>query len=119
MSISEIRSASAQSPPQIGRRPSPAGFEQWGLLSNPGIQTASGGPRFEVDLYRFVQLKVTFDAAGPGTKLRLLKEQRFFPDGRDQRIEKSLAALHARQLFVQPFQEWRWAIEDIEAEEQE
>ena len=118
MSFSQIGRHNAQTPPEFKRPNERPGTSEYGLLSNVSIQYVSESRRSNSDLWLFM-LGQTFGDARADAKLRALKTRRFTPEHRQERAERSLRAVHSAQLFVEPFNQWRWAIEDLDAEEQE
>ena len=57
------------------------------------------------------------DAVQSSFKLELLKRHKFTPDGREQRIRDSLAALNAPQPTTLTAAEWKEIIEEVEEED--
>ncbi len=55
--------------------------------------------------------------AQPAAKLALLKGRKFTPEGRQQRIEASLAALNADQPTELTLAQWKELLEEIEDED--
>ena len=53
-------------------------------------------------------------ASEPGIKLARLKQQRFTPEGKAQRVAASLAALYAPQPIALPPAQWKEIVEEIE-----
>src|SRR5262249_12759366 len=84
-----------------------------GLLGNRSIQTftmiyvgaSEGSP------HRFLS------SAQPGFKLAFLKRNKFTPDGRQGRIEASLAALNAPQPTNLTLAQWKELLEEVEDED--
>lgn len=93
-------------------------FKGQSLLDNAHVQGV-GGLRYEYELAGQARFQRRIQLAAAAEKLRSLKAHHFVPTRRAERIEKSLRALHAPQLFAAPVEEWRWAVDDIESEEQE
>jgi len=118
MSFSQIGWYNAQTAPDIKGPNERSGTSEYGLLSNASIQYISGSRRADSDLWLFILGQSVGDARADA-KLRALKVQRFTPEHRHERVERSLRAIHSVQLFAEPFNQWRWAIEDVEAEEQD
>jgi len=83
-----------------------------GLLGNKSIQAfttiyigVSGA------LHRFLT------QAQPGAKLALLKRSKFTPEGRQERIAASLAALNAPQPTNLTLTQWKEILEEVEDED--
>lgn len=55
--------------------------------------------------------------AQPAVRLALLKRQKFTPEGREQRIEASLAALNAAQPTELTLAQWKELLEEAEDED--
>ncbi len=58
-----------------------------------------------------------FSASLPAFKLALLKQEKFTPEGREQRIASSLAALDAAQPTELSLAQWKEIVEEIEDDE--
>jgi hypothetical protein len=89
---------------------------QFSLLDNQRIQEGRTEPRdfgHEIDWF----LMRAFAAGRPQARLTFLKNQRFRPEGREQRIRASLAALDAPQPTKLTVQQWMEVIEEIEDED--
>ncbi len=56
-------------------------------------------------------------ASQPAFKLAFIKRQKFTPEGREQRIAASLAALNAAQPTELSLAEWKEIVEEIEGDE--
>jgi hypothetical protein len=62
-------------------------------------------------------LRERLATAHPKSKLAVLKRSKFTPEGRERRIEASLAALEAPQPTVLTREQWQEIVEEIEDEE--
>jgi|SRR5215469_3162700 len=71
----------------------------------------------EVNWFFSKLLYAFLDSAQPALKLGLLKRQKFTPDGREQRIRDSLAALNASQPTTLTATEWKEIVEEVEDED--
>ena len=94
----------------------PSSTTQFSLLDNQSIQEGRTERRDfgqEIDWF----LMRTFAAGRPQAKLAFLKSQHFRPEGREQRIRASLAALDAPQPTQLTVQQWKEVVEEIEEED--
>jgi hypothetical protein len=85
-----------------------------GLLGNRSIQihqTFADADNLTANLRRLLTL------ARPALKLALLKRQKFTPEGREQRIAASLAALNAQQPTELTLAQWKAIVEEVEDED--
>jgi hypothetical protein len=55
----------------------------------------------------------------PTPKLQLLKLQRFVPEGREDRIAKSLAALNQQETLNLSAEQWKYFAEDPDLDDQD
>jgi hypothetical protein len=85
-----------------------------GLLANKYAQAPSSWGEADT-LPETYQRLVT--AAQTDFKLALLKQQKFTPQGRQERIAASLAVLNAPQPTVLSLAAWKGVIEEIEDDE--
>ena len=85
-----------------------------GLLGNKYAQAPSswGGADTLPELYQGL-----VNEAQPAFKLALLKQQKFTPHGRQERIAVSLTALHAPQPTELSLVRWKAVFEEIEDED--
>src|SRR5690349_19505662 len=88
--------SSAQQPSVLLDAPMPTLAHYSGLLGNRRAQTPTATGEFEeADLWLWTVMRARFGAARPESKLAILKRHKFTPEGRERRIETSLAALQA------------------------
>jgi hypothetical protein len=109
---------------QVSALQSPPSFEnlllatsdmRTGLLGNAYAQVVHVSS-FDVDSV----LKTYGNLLGgmpPSLKLAMLKRQKFTPEGRQARIEKSLAALNAAQPTDLTLAQWKSLLEEVEDED--
>ncbi len=92
-----------------------------GLLGNLEAQTPGPiTPEFrEEELWLWATLNRQFTLARPGSKLSILKRQRFTPEGRERRIRQALAVLEAPQRIILSLEQWKSVIEEVESEDVE
>jgi hypothetical protein len=109
-----------QRPPSYGRVLSIVHDAQaGGLLGNNAVQSAARS----IDLPQPIRERI--DAVGPRprrslarSKLEALKRRRFTPEGKAERVARSLAALHQKVSIQLTPEEWRWIAEDPDVEDQ-
>ncbi len=85
-----------------------------GLLGNQSSQapTVQAVADSLIDSYRRLR-----SASQPAFKLALLMQQKFTPEGSEQRVATSLAALNAAQPTELSLAEWKGIVEEIEDDE--
>ena len=89
-----------------------------GLLGNGALQSASMAKNEWTSLSGFTSSKkapvvsVVAEEVSPVSKLEALKRERFRPEGKAERIAKSLAALNQSEPIELSLEEWRLITED-------
>jgi len=93
------------------------------VLGNPSLQ--AGTPQFSEDWFSVLHLSYWLSpyALRAATSQRLsrleaLKRERFTPEGKAERVAKSLAALAEDETIQLTAQEWRLIAEDPDLEDQ-
>lgn len=85
-----------------------------GLLGNHLAQSSRVAEEFEnIEIWVWTTPNRRFVASQPSSKLAMLKRQKFIPEGRQQRVEASLAALEAPQLTDLNLEQWKQLIEEV------
>lgn len=88
------------------------------LLGNELLQAPELSRDFADRDARFFQSLVDrFITTEPALRLAILKKQKFTPEGREDRIRTSLAALDGPQPTNLTPQEWREIVEEVEEED--
>jgi hypothetical protein len=112
--------SSAQQPSVLLDAPLPSLAHLSGLLGNRRAQGPTATAEFEeADLWLWTMLRERLATARPESKLAILKRHKFTPEGRERRIDASLAALEAPQPTVLTREQWREIVEEIEDEDEE
>ncbi|HWN98006.1 MAG TPA: hypothetical protein VNS63_01915 [Blastocatellia bacterium] len=89
-----------------------------GLLGNGELQSVSSGKsaRATIDRIRASNeaplTRVVKEDATPMSKLEILKRERFRPEGKAERIARSLAALNQPEPIELSLEEWQLVTED-------
>ena len=110
--------SSAQQPAILWDAPMLSLVPYSGLLGNLRTQTPTVTVGFKEDeLWLRTTLNKRFGAARPDSKLAILKRHKFAPDGREQRIAASIAALESPQPTVLTLEQWKEIVEEIEDED--
>lgn len=85
------------------------------LLGNAAIQVLQASS-FEdgglMEAYR-----ILFAAARPSSRLAVIKREKFTHQGKEDRVQRSLAALNAPQPTELPLAQWKALLEEIEDED--
>ena len=118
--IAHFGEPSAQQPviPLDAQTPSLAHYS--GLLGNQSAQTPRRTLEFEEDkLWLWTILNRQVGTSRPDSKFAILKRRTFTPEGREQRIAASLAALEAPQPTVLTREQWKEIVEEVEDEDDE
>jgi hypothetical protein len=112
--------SSAQQPSVLLDAPLPTLAHFSGLLGNQRAQGPTATTEFELaDLWLLTMLQERLATARPESKLAVLKRNKFTPEGRERRIEASLAALESPQPTALTREEWKEIVEEIEDEDEE
>jgi len=107
------RSARSQTvPPFADFPPSSVDVGANGLLGNTSGQISVFSFDVEMETYHTL-----LSSAQPAFKLAILKGQKFTPEGRQQRIAASLAALNAPQPTDLTLAQWKEIVEEVEDED--
>jgi hypothetical protein len=119
MLTAQIGESTAQRPSILLDAPLHGLTHYSGLLGNQWAQGPTTADFAEEELWPWATLNRRFGEAHPASKLGILKRRKFTAEGRDARIQASLAALDAPQPTNLTLEQWREIIEEVEDEDEE
>jgi hypothetical protein len=112
----QVGESSAQRPSLVFDISSPTVDHSSGLLGNRRAQWVASKDESYLQFWHV--LRQRFDAP-PAFKLAILKQRTFTPEGRQERIRRSLAALEAPQPTMLTREQWKEIVEEIEDEDED
>lgn len=102
-----------------GRASSLQEVSRYGVLGNLAAQSVSGSFVSGGRVTNIVGAPHAMPSQiSPSAKLEVLIRERFSPEGKTERVAKSLAALNQEGSIVLTPQEWRFIAEDVDVEDQ-